>query len=198
MWFLKWRPNANREQMETRILPCPTVSWRTDDRFKLLRKKERVGAKGTTNSVTGHRLSLSWGFLGPPCLFRGSNVHSEEAGTPASRMQGGGGHPGAHPPRCLRFRKSGHIPRGVFVSGSQGHGSPQGIPPGRGKSQKETPKQTPLPETDGRKGGRGPNAGRCLQSQRRPGLRRVWANGAPMGTALPPASGAALVSWCPR
>lgn len=107
MWFLKWRPNANREQMETRILPCPTVSWRTDDRFKLLRKKERAGAKGTTNSVTGHRLSLSWGFLGPPCLFRGPNVHSEEAGTPASRMQGGGGHPGAHPPRCLRLRKSG-------------------------------------------------------------------------------------------
>lgn len=104
-----------------------------------------------------------------------------------------------------------HIPRGVFGSGSRGT-SPEvsssqevrgmealkAFLQEEGKSQKEIPKQTPLPETDGRKGGRGPNAGRCLQSQRRPGLRRVWANGAPMGTALPPASGAALVSWCPR
>lgn len=48
---------------ETRVLPCPIVSGRTDDRFKLLRKEKAEYATGTTNDVMFHKFSLFWGFL---------------------------------------------------------------------------------------------------------------------------------------
>lgn len=49
MWFLKWRPNANREQMGDRHLALSNRFVGEQTTFKLLRKKKAVYANGTTD-----------------------------------------------------------------------------------------------------------------------------------------------------
>lgn len=83
-------------------MPCPIALCRTDDRFKLLRKKKAAYATGTTNYVTLHKCTLFWGFLGTGVFSKVRMITAKEGNSSFKDV----GQAEGSPKRSLHLRKS--------------------------------------------------------------------------------------------
>lgn len=128
---------------ETCVLPCPIASCRTDDRFKLLRKKKAAYATGTTNYVTLHKCTLFWGFLGTGVFSKVRMITARKGNSSFKDVGAGGGVPQEVPPsqKVRGIQTLNILLQKKWMTGR--------------KKQKETPEEIPLQDKVGRRESKG-------------------------------------------